>query len=283
MRKLKSMNAIWCSIALTASVTSQCLAKLPLLDDREWVGYYKVAASKKFAFGITPDGECKLFAIGKEGRAMIHDSIAVGFLIEEVTPDGKILTKSFFPEFLESEQPASVSIKDVTIKGKAQDDVLFELTLTEDRGGILLGGKVTSPGKVQNPLRLAISVKIPDLTPGDKPKEEEDEKKAKKELEKLLKGERLSVKWIDGKSERPTATEPIDASSAAVSGPGISALSGEFSKLGGAKLEFAAAPNSAMTLSNDPSKPLYKGFTVFWRPDMAKDPQSKARLSLQLK
>lgn len=255
-----------------------------MLDDREWLGYYMVETNKKFAFGISPDGECKLFVMGKENRPVMQSRMDVAFLIEEVAPDGKVDTKSFFPEFLESEQPAGDKIKDVTIKGKAQDDVLFELTITEDRGGILLGGKVTSPGKAQNPLRLAIKVRVPDLTPGGTSKKKvEDEKKAAKELEKLLKGERLSVKWIDGKSGRPTVTEPIDAASAEVSGPGISALSGEFSELGSVNLELAAAPNSAITLSNKPTNPLFKGFTVLWRPDMAKDPQSKARLSLQLK
>lgn len=283
MKKLNSIKVLCCVLAVGATVVNNGFANLPMFDNREWIGYYQIESNKKFAFGITPQGQGKFFAMDNDGQPLIHSALVVDFLIEEVTAGGLVTTKGFSPEFLESEKPAGADIKDVTIKGKAEDDILFELTLTEDRGGMLLGGKVTSPGKAQNPLRLSIRVWVPDVTPYFTEKKEEDEKKAKKEMEKLLKGERLSVKWINGKSERPSTSEPIDASSSAVSGPGISALSAEFSKLGGAKLDITAAPNSAMTLSNDPSKALIKGFSVIWRQDIAKDPLSKARLSLVLK
>ena len=161
--------------------------------------------------------------------------------------------------------------------------VNFELSITEERGGILLGGKIIDPGKAKNPVRLAIEVRIPNIAPHIPADKDADERKAKKELKRLMKNERLSLKWIDEKSVKPDILEPTDASSPEVSGPGIATLSGEFGKLGGAKLEFAAAPNSALTLSNDPTKPLLQGFTVRWLAEPAKDKESKARLSLQVK
>ena len=285
MQKPTILRAVSCAAVFTLSGIVQGEAKLPMVGEREWVGYYAVVVSKKYSFGITLDGQGKLLITGKDGKPMIHDAVNVDFTIEEVSPDGSIVGKTIIPDSLESVQPASMKLKDVVIKGKAQDDVLFEITATETGGGLLLGGKISSQGTVKSPLRFSIGVRFPEITPffEKSSEKEKDEKKQKREMEKLMKEERLSVKWIDGKSEKVSIAEPIDGAGPTVSGPGVSFLSGEFSRLNRSKLEIMAAPNSAMVVKNDPSKALMMGFSVVWRADMAKDPQSKARLSLQVK
>ena len=91
------------------------------------------------------------------------------------------------------------------------------------------------------------------------------------------------MKWIDGKSSKLKLIQHVDASAKEISGPGIAALSAEFSTYQDKKYILMATENSSMPLSKNAPKPLSEGFSVIWMADAAKDPSTKSRLTLDVK
>lgn len=277
------------AIAVSASGAFSAKAELPSLDDRKWVGNFVGFESKHFQFSVATQGKAKIEAMGKKGAPLTSKlAVSIEFLIQEAMPDGKIVTKAIKPESLESEQPASLKPSNIVIRGKVTGDAAFEGYLTEEHGLISMGGKLLDPGTLtKNPLRFAIRVTFPDayyaagkdkVTTG-----KVDEKKVAKAFEQKIEKDRIQLKWTDGKSRKQSVSDAVDATSKEINGPGIAALSVEFSSYQENKFLLVASENSSMTLSNAVAKPLYSGFSVIWMADTAKDPEAKARLNLEVK
>jgi hypothetical protein len=85
----------------------------------------------------------------------------------------------------------------------------------------------------------------------------------------------------DKKRIKHSPGDPVNATE--LSGPGVKALQMEVSTYQGKKFEFLASENSSMMLINQDSKPLHSGFSIRWTADIAKDPEAKARLSIEAK
>ncbi|MEO8615302.1 MAG: hypothetical protein ABI600_09190 [Luteolibacter sp.] len=274
-------------VGVSAGFTAK--GELPSLDDRKWVGNFVVLEGRNFEFTLASQGKARISAMGKKGLP-ISDRLAVSldFLVQETLSDGKIVTKAVQPASLESSQPATLKPKDIVIRGKVTGDAGFEAYITEDRGAISVGGKLLNLGTLtKNPLRFAIRASFPNPYGDAKGKATENDKSAlKKEakaMEKTMQKDRLQLKWIDGKSTKLELIEPVDASSKEVNGPGIAALSAEFSTYQDKKFILTASENSSMTLSNSAPKPLNGGFVVIWMADPVKDPGAKARLTVDVK
>jgi|GEM_PF-601365 len=264
-------------------------AELPTLDDRKWVGNFLALENKHYHFSVSTRGRGKVEVVGKQGKTIGEMSaVTVDFVIQETLPDGKTVTKTVQAESLESPQPAALKLANVVIRGKVTGDAAFEAYLNEERGTLSLGGKLLNPGTLKNPLRFGIRVNFPAryTNSNDKPGENDskaDAKKAAKALEEKSEKDRLQLKMMDGKSRKQSLTDAVDASTAEVNGPGIAALSLETSSYQEKKIMLLASENSSMTLSNTSAKPLNTGFSVIWTADSAKDPEAKARLSIDVK
>jgi hypothetical protein len=259
-------------------------AQLPSLTDKDHLGYFVAADRRNFQFRIDSNGKAVVNVLDGKGQPLNKDyAIAVAFNVEETMPDGKTISRKFTAESLQSEQEATTKPKDLTIKGKVTGDIEFEATVTEDRGAIILGGRLLNPAGLKNPTRFSIEVDIPKAVPKPKKDEEKDEKKAAKEQKDRIKGDRVQLVWTDGKKARITSDQEVEGSSKEVSGPGITAASIEFAVFEDRKITLTAAPNSSMRLSNKAKQSLSEGFTLSWSADPAKDPNGKARLALEVK
>ena len=290
-------------------------AQLPSLDEQPWLGYYAVAANKRFQFAFAADGKITLSPIGDKGEPVARNlAIFIEILVEEVMPDGKSIAKQVRPETLSSPQPATAELEKVVVSGKVTGEAAFEVTLEQARGGIAIGGRITDPGTLtKNPLRFGIRARFPNAYPKvnfeeirddakEKTKEEkraerkakreaekdgkgDDKKNAKKEAEELekIKADRIDLKWTDGTRKKQTFDQEVEAASKDLNGPGIAGAEIEISAYQGKKFLFIASPNSAMTLANAKPAPLFQGFSVKWVPDAAQDKEGKARLSIEVK
>ena len=263
--------------------------ELPTLDDRKWVGNFLAHEGTSFEFTLSSQGKARISPIGKKD-VPISERLAVSleFLVQETKPDGKVVTKAIQPASLECSQPPTLKPKDIVIRGKVTGDAEFEAYITEDRGAISVGGKLIDPGTLsKNPLRFVIRVSFP--SPYGDVKEKADGsdraavKKEAKVMDKKMAKDRVQLKWTDGKSTKLKLVEPVDASTKEINGPGIEALSAEFSTYQDKKYTLIASENSLMTLSNSAPKPLCEGFVVTWLADLIKDPTAKARLTVDVK
>jgi hypothetical protein len=262
-------------LLLSASGFQPASAELPMINQTPWLGHFAVFANKRFQFAVTAQGKITLIPIGDNDKPVANSlEIPVEISVEEIRPDGKITVKT-----LESAQPANRKFENAVLRGKVTGEASFELTLEQARGVISLGGRLLDPGTLtKNPLRFSILIKFPSAYRSDNRRD----KREQKAFEKKTGDDRLDLTWIDGKRKKQAFTEKVDASSKALGGPGIAAAEVEISSYKGRKFEFIASRNSTLALANEKG-PLHEGFEIRWLPDPAKDPQGKARLSLEVR
>lgn len=257
------------------------LAQLPTLSDKENLGYFVVARSKSSQFGIGSDGKATIRVLDNKGQTVSSKlTIDVNFNVTETMPDGKKVVRKINAESLESAQEPTDKPKNVVIKGKVTGDVEFEVMVSEERGAIMLGGRLLNPGALKNPTQFSIEVEFPNFYP--EPTKDGDKKDAK-QLEDKIKGDKVQLTWTDGKRVKIPASKAVEGASQEVTGPGISAATVESSAFKDRKIQLTASPNSSMTASNPATRPLSEGFSLNWTADLAKDPEGKARLAIEVR
>jgi hypothetical protein len=257
-------------------------AELPALNKQPWLGYFVVVDNNRLQFGILSDGKASLRVTGKKDEPVSQKlGVKLSFVVEETLPDGKVIIKTLIPESLESSQPATDKPKNVTFRGKVKGDAVFEVSIDEDRGKVFLGGRLIDRGTLTvNPTRFSIQLKFPDAYPNDK---NTGSKKEMDKFEEKISKDRVQLTLVGGKRVKLPNDKPVDTGSKEINGPGIDLAEIEFSSYKGKKMELDASGNSMMTLTNSKIEPLHGGFTVIWAADPAKDPEGKARLTIDVK
>ncbi len=253
-------------------------ADLPTLDDKEWLGYFVGVKNRDFRFDIDTKGGMTLLPLSVKKEDLDHRlRVKIDFQVEEIQPNGQVVVKNVMQDSLMSEQAPTHKPQDIVIKGKVTGDATFEAYLAEDRGVIVLGGKITSPGTLKNPLRFSIFTRIPNAYPSSKLTEDLGK------FEALTKRDRVQVMFADGKNGKISGSDPVSALSKDGALPPISAVNIDFSSLDGHKYVITAEPNSAMVVSGEADKLSYQGIGLHWSSDAAKDPEGKARLRIAVK
>lgn len=254
------------------------VAELPILTEKEWLGYYLGHKTRTYQFGITGQGGTTIRVMGKKAEPLSQQlAVFVGFVVEETMPDGKVVQRPLAGDSMESDHPATDKLDRVVIKGKARGDTSVEVYIEENRGALSLGGKIVDPGTCKNPLRFGVQLRFQNAYLNIK-------KEGKKDLdafEEKIKDDRIQLVSIDGKRSKPSTSEVLNARE--VSGAGLKALAMEISSYQGKKFEITATENSMMQLSNTTPGPLHEGFTVTWTTDPAKDLQNRARMEIVIK
>ena len=281
MKPSKRWLGAWVAGLMVVAGISSVSAELPTMQEKEWLGNFVGFANKKYQFGLTAQGKAAIRLTGKDdGMTSRKLAIPVDFMVEEISPDGKVTVKSVQPESLESAQPATNKPQDVTIKGKVTGGATFEMYIDEDRGVMAFGGRLLDPGTLKNPLRFSIRVRIPDVYADSNKGVDKKEQKA---FEEKAKSDRVQLSWTDGKRVKQDADKVVDANSKELNGPGIAAAQITLSPYLGKKLEFVSSANSSMNLGGEKAAPLHGGFSLVWIADQAKDPDGKARLTFEVK
>ncbi len=252
------------------------------MNDEKWLGLFLGFENKNLRFQFDSKGESQIKLYKKKGEFHREDlTISIDYQIEELMPDGKLVSKKIMADSLESSQPATTKPKDVIIKGKVTGDAAFEIFVTEDRGTISLGGRVTDHGRLtKNPLRFSIQVNFPNAYPDSH--SITDDKKLK-EFENDISKDRLQLIFTDGKRLRTKTSETIDPNSKEIREAQISAAQLEYASYKGHKFSIAALPNSSMVLKTTPMKPLFAGLKFTWTADPVKDPEGKSRFTFDVK
>lgn len=258
-------------------VSSTLLAgDLPQLNEKPWVGWFCGYEVKAFRFGVNMDGNATLIPMSASRKGeTISPRYWIGIVpvIEEVMPDGRVVTKQAqdggWDALTESTSDAEKISYQGTVTGGARYEVSFEL----HRNEIRCGGKILEKGDLtKNPIRLAIRMKIPNLYIYQK-----DEKK----LKKIVKRDRIDLVGIDGKKEKLDGFDPVNSED--VTGKGIRSARIDLDGYKGARLDVDAGDSGLFRLENQPESPLSKGFYMIWSADTEKDPESKGSFLLKFK
>ena len=280
--KSRRHSAAWLApLLLAASGLLPVAAELPTLDKAPWINYFAAYSSRTFRIGMSTKGLIELTVMKDKDVPVIEKLvIPITIAVQESLPDGRVIERKLDPESLSSEQKPTNELGKVVIRGKVAGDAAFEASFEQSRGSILIGGRITDAAGSANSLKFTLSAGF--AAPYPYVKEDQDEITGK-EFQKKIKGDRISLVWTDKKAHKLALNQEIDASSPVVNGPGIAGVEIDIISYAGKKLNFVAAPNSAITMKNAQAQPLRKGFSLHWTTDPAKDPDGKARLAITVK
>lgn len=281
MDQLRLFSGILSCCLWLSAVSDMASAQLPALDHKPWLGHYAAVEHKRFNLGVTAQGKITLIPMGKSGKPVSQD-LAIPILvgIEEMQPNGQYSLKAIQPATLESSSPATDKLENAVIRGKVTGDASFEVTLEQERGVISVGGRMLDPGKLKAPSRFVVRVRFPSAYPHVRKLRDKDDEKA---FQKKVEDDQIDLRWTDGKRKKQALDETVDASSKEINGPGIAVAEVEISSYQRRKVLLTSSENSHLSLWNGGSAPLHEGFTFVWTPEAAKDPEGKARLTLEFK
>lgn len=283
--KLQATLAWMTALCLTLASPPAAFAELPVLNEAPWLGYFAGHEGRRFKFGITGRGEIKLTPLNDKGLAFgPHMVVPIQAGIEEVLPDGKVEMKTLRVDTLESKQSATDKLDRVVIQGKVSAEAVFEVIIEQKHGTIFIGGRLLDPGQFKkNPVRFVVRVKVPNTHPWTKEASWKSDPAKVEAFLRKIEGDSIELNRIDRKRLTWTFDKPVDASTNALTGPGVSRLELRMQSFGERRFLFDASEHSMMSLANTPGTALHEGFTITWIPDPAKDRDGKARLGFTVK
>jgi hypothetical protein len=279
---LKRYRVGVCGLMLVGSLAgTPSPAALPGLNEKPWFGHFLAYEDKKFSFGLTSLAEGKLTPMGRSGQPVSKVlALPLAFVVEEILPNGRSITKKILPDTLVTADPATARPGRVSFRGKVTGDASFEGHIEVEHGVVAVGGRLLDPGTLRkNPLRFAIRVSFPSAYRN----EAKADKKAMREFERKLKEDRFSILWTDGKRLKLSGDDKVNAGSKKINGPGIAELKVEVGAYQGRVFAFTTTPNSRMELWSRIEQAFYDGFAINWYPDPVTDPAGKSRLKFVVK
>ncbi|MDX1680645.1 MAG: hypothetical protein R3242_07935 [Akkermansiaceae bacterium] len=273
----------WCAFPAAAILSAlPASAKLPMLHDDDWIGYFAVHESNRYDFVMQRTGEIALIPKNRERKwVAVANHIRIDYGIEELHPDGKSVFKETRPGSLVSEHEATDDLDKVVIRGNATGDAVFELVIEQSRDIISIGGRVVDPGELkEHPLRFAVRVSLPnvyrrvDILNGEE----------QREFDQLTRRDYLELKRLDGSREKLDHENQQALDGQALTGSGVEEIEMRLSYYEGRRFFFEATRNSGMAIGEDRSPGAwYEGMVLHWTTDPAKDTEHKGRLSFWVK
>lgn len=248
--------------------------ELPELFEKPWTAWYCGYEGKNFHFGVDPDGEAALIPLNKKERFSSRKWIKVTPVVEEILPDGRVVTKTAVDDGWEAITESSNEAEVISYRGTVTGGARFEAHFEIDGNVVRGGGRILENGELKNPLRLSIRVRIPNCYSHF----EKDEQDA---LEKKIKRDRVNLVMADKSKKKFDVIDPVNATEE--NGDGVRSARIDLAGFDGARIELDAGEAGQFEFWNGAGNPLYKGFTLGWKPDPAKDPNGEARFELEYK
>lgn len=247
-------------------------ADLPGLNEKPWLGHFIGITDKKFQFGITTKGEAVLHPLKRDGSVhSLFNPINVHYEILETMPDGKVVSKQVKQETLASEQPAVENPEGpVKFTGKVTGDAAFEITVTPERAGYSLTGKVTDKGSLANPLQFVITMDFDPFKGGPGKGDDEKAEQAVENFEKKIKRDELRFKTTGGKNEKIEFLDKVNPSTLHPGGFTEAELRTE--GYGGVTFELEAVGKSKIVFEDKGEKEFWNGFSARWSVNQDGDP-----------
>ena len=268
-------------VVATVLGMAPCPAALPDLKEPPWLGHFLAFANKKFTFGLSSMAEGKLTPMGRSGKPINFQMVLpVAFVVEEVLPNGRTITKKLLPDTLTTKDAATAKPGHVSFRGMVTGGASFEGRVEVEHGVVAAGGRLLDAGTLtKNPLRFGVRVTFPNAY-RNQPK---TDKRAARAFENLLKEDRLSLVRTDGKRVRLTGLDKVGPVSSKINSPDIAEIKIDIGAYQGKVFEFTATQHSRLDLSNRLEQAVHEGFVLTWYPDPTTDPEGNARFKFEVK
>ena len=256
--------AIAFGIFLTAPAVQ---ADLPGLKKQPWLGYFiGIEHKRKMRFAVTAKGQGVINPLDKEGNPVFANvPFQVNFTVIETLPDGKTVRKQINSDSLASEQPPTENPEEpVIFRGKVTGDAAFEVTVSPERGGVGVSGKLIDKGSLTNPIHFEISLDVKPYP--QKPGKDQDEIET---FERRVKKDALRYDTVSRERGKIEFLEEINP--ATVIGESVARLDFKTDAFDKKEFEITTTDKAKLTFEDLGTKPLWSGFTLRWRVDEGTD------------
>lgn len=259
--------------------TSPIFAQLDDIGKMPWLGNFALFQDRETQLVIHSTGGMKFSPVNK-GEAHPYNKIPILYGVMIKNADGLQYLLKPIPESLTSEDEATTKFKRTTIKGKVQGGAEFEMTVKLSRGTLSIGGRLTSPGKLQpDTVQFGIATRVIDFYTYQK---ENTFKGDPEGFLELISDDALKFKRLDGKKQKHDYPDLITLETDTINGPGIKEAEVNL-KILRRTFSFEASKNSSFALSNSPETPLYQGMLIKWTPTRGKNSKGDSHLSISIK
>ena len=272
-------------------------AQLPTFSDGDRLGYFATYKDRNIEFGITTVSKVRLMPALSDG---LKSTFLGGTYTLEITPqliatgdDGKTTMRRIVDSSLTTPDGVTDEFEKASITGEVTGGAKFEYTLRQNRGTLVMGGRFLNTEETKTPHQFAIAIRIPaQLTKSkleafyaliDAPADDRAARRELRDFQRDFRSDRLTVRRIDGSETRYPLIEPVEGGVAAVNGPGIAELELQSSIYEARRIVVTAQEGSAITLETTRENLLQPGFTLTWKTDPAKDPESKACVAISMR
>ena len=286
------------ALAAACLLHQPAAAQLPTFSEGDNLGYFATYNDSRMQFGITAGGELRLMPTLSRGFSASFQS---GTYALEIAPrviaaaaDGKETRRRIVDTSLTTDGAVTDKFGQATIRGEFTGGVKFEFPLQQNKGVLLIGGRLAEGQEFKTPHRFELEIKVPaqlskarldtlsKLTQGAS-----GDRAARRELRDFMRDfrdDRLSVRRIDGTEARYPLADPIEGGVAAVNGAGIAELELQSGIYEARRLVITAENGSALAIvATTRENQLLPGFILAWKSDPAKDPEAKARMAISVR
>lgn len=259
--------------------TLKVSAELPIISDvTKWLGYFVAWEEKYYDYGFGDDGKAKMHIVkGKEQVGHTDFNIAVK-IQEEIK--GKWVSRNFLDEGgLTSDAKSGIDPRGpVKVLFTVTGDTKVEVIQAMSRGRIMIKPTIVEK-KTENPVRVIVEVRLPDLY---KIKEELTAKELKKKIgsdtfvaKRAKDGKRVKVKLYE--TETDLLSEKLLAE-------GATELElNNKGKMGSKSFSAEQGGDEVGKFEIIPGKEIYVGMKFNWVPDPAKLGEKDCYVSFAIK
>lgn len=275
---LRGMKTFLATFAITslAIAGSAVSAELPVLPEKQWVGFWVGYEQRDFDFGVGGKGEGELFLKerGREGfeRISLFRTLKVHYIVEEEI-GGKWQRRTLEEDLFETTQAASAEVEKFEFVAAYKGGTKIQVGHFLDGKMIQISSQLVST-ESNNPIRVGVEVVFPDLyrLQGDI---------TERELKKKMKGDEVRAVRLDGKKFKYDIYEEVSLEDEAVLGKGAIEFSLESQSLADKTISLSlGAPKTGKILFSQKT-PLHSGFAATWYPEKGVD--SKVAPALLIK
>ena len=249
--------------------------ELPELFEKPWTAWYTGYTGKKFQFGVDPDGDASLIPLDKKSgdRVSKHSWISIKPVVQEIMPDGRVVTKMASEDGWEAITPESAEAEKVAFRGTVTGGAKYEARFEFDGNEVYASGHLLDKGELtENPIRFAILVTIPNSYRHTKDEEDLMEKTKDDRFEFLL-ADKKKARFKGNVSGDEVAKECKE----------IRSIKADIGYYKGPKIALDAGDIGNFEFENPKSNPIAQGFTLVWIPDPAKNAGGTGKMMVKFK
>ena len=272
----------WITFFVVCVTAIQVKAELPYFEDGEHRGRFAVHEASRYDFVMKYTGEMTLEPKRRsKDPVAVSNRIKIEYGIEEVQPDGSVVFKKTRTGSLTSEEKPSDNFSRMSFLGVTTGEAIYEVIIEQSRDVIAIGGRVVSVGSLtQHPVRFAVRAVVPNVYRNFEFKEDDD----MRAYEKKTRSDYLRLQRVDFSKLRLDNDDNKAVDGPTWTGSGIEEVEVRLSYYEGRRFLFEADKHSVMAITQGRSAgPWFEGFTLNWTSDAAKDPESKARLRMEIR